>query len=181
VVNSILSKESIHVLDCGCGVGYGVVFVAKSQRRSVVGVDVSKTAIQRATARVRQMDVEKAADLIRCDVLSLPLRPDLFDAAFCVLLIDAFQDLKRPLNEVANVVKHGGKLIVADLDPAALSMITIGKFIQYLDRKSGHPYKLHKSSEIEKELSRLGFTQITIQRKHFGFSPPTYIMAARRT
>jgi ubiquinone/menaquinone biosynthesis C-methylase UbiE len=181
VVDAILPKESTQVLDCGCGVGYGVVFAARSQGRSVVGVDASKTAIQHATTSVRQMDAQKAVDLIRCDVLSLPLRSSLFDAAFCVLLIDAFQDLERPLNEIANVVKHGGKLIVADLDPATLSMITVGKIIQYLDRKSGHPYKLRKSTEIGKELSKLGFTQITEQRKHFGFSPPIYIVAAKKT
>jgi ubiquinone/menaquinone biosynthesis C-methylase UbiE len=180
VVDAVLPKESTQVLDCGCGVGYGVVFAARSQGRSVVGVDASKTAIQHAIARVRQMDVQKAVDLIRCDVLSLPLRPGLFDAAFCVLLIDAFQDMERPFNEITNMVKHGGQLIVADLDPATLSMMTIGKIIRYLDRKSGHPYKLRKSTEIGEELSKLGFTKITGQRKHFGFSPPIYIVTAEK-
>jgi ubiquinone/menaquinone biosynthesis C-methylase UbiE len=181
LVNSTLSKESSPVLDCGCGIGYGVAFAAKSQGRSVVGVDASKTAVQRAKEKVRQMDVQRAVDVIVCDVLSLPLRSDLFNAAFCVLLIDAFQNLERPLNEIANVVEHGGKLIVADLDPATLSMITIGKIFQYLDRRSGHPYRLHKSAEVREELSKLGFTQMTEQRKHFGFSPPIYIVAATKT
>jgi ubiquinone/menaquinone biosynthesis C-methylase UbiE len=181
VVNFILPKESTLVLDCGCGVGYGVVFAAKAQGRSVVGIDTSKTAIEHAWERVRQMDVQRAADIMRCDVLSPPLRSDLFDAAFCVLLIDAFQNLERPLNEIAKVVKHGGKLIVADLDPATLSMITIGKILQCLDRRSGHPYKLHNSTEIRKELSKLGFSQIMEQRKHFGLSPPIYIVVATKT
>jgi ubiquinone/menaquinone biosynthesis C-methylase UbiE len=181
VVNFMLPKESTTVLDCGCGVGYGVVSAAKAQGRSVVGIDTSRAATGRARERVRQMDVQRAVDVIRCDVPSLSLRSDLFDAAFCVLLIDVFQNLERPLNGIANVVKHGGKLIVADLDPATLSMITIGKILQYLDRRSGHPYKLHKSTEIREELSKLGFTQITEQRKHFGFSPPIYIVAATKT
>lgn len=181
VVDMILPKDSVQILDCGCGVGCGVVLAAKSRGRSVVGIDSSKTAIQRATARVRQMDAQEAVDLIRCDVLSLPLRSGLFDAAFCVLLIDAFRNLERPLNEIASVIKHGGKLIVADLDPATLSMITVGKIIQYLDGKSGHPYNLHKSTEIGKDLSKLGFTQITKQRKHFGLSPPIYVVTAKKT
>jgi ubiquinone/menaquinone biosynthesis C-methylase UbiE len=181
VVDAILPKESIQILDCGCGVGYGLVLAAKSRGRSVVGVDSSKIAIQHASARVRQMDAQKAVNLIRCDVLSLPLRSGLFDAAFCVLLIDAFRNLEQPLSEIAYVVKHDRKLIVADLDPATLSMITVGKIIQYLDRKSGHPYKLHKSTEIGRGLSKLGFTQITKQRKHFGLSPPIYIVTAKKT
>ena len=64
------------------GVGYGVVFVAMSNRRAVVGVDASKIALHQAVVRVRQMKAPNLVDLIRCDVTNMPIRSDTFDACF---------------------------------------------------------------------------------------------------
>ena len=175
------SEESTKVLDCGCGIGYGVAFAGGSPRRFVVGVDASRIALQHAKNRVRQVGVQNATSLIRCDVASLPFRPDSFDAAFCVLVIDAFQSIEHVLDEISGVVKHGGQLIIADLDPATLSMATVGKVVQYLDKRSGHPYTLHKAAEVGGALSQLGFAPVTKQRRHFGISPPIYVVAAKKT
>jgi len=178
---SILSEESTEVVDCGCGIGYGVALASGSRGRFVVGVDASGIALQHAKNRVAQMGVQNATSLIRCDVASLPFRPDSFDAAFCVLVIDAFQSIEHVLDEISGVVKHGGQLIIADLDPATLSMATVGKVVQYLDKRSGHPYTLHPAAEVGGALSQLGFAPITKQRRHFGISPPIYVVAAKKT
>jgi hypothetical protein len=51
-----------------------------------------------------------------------------------------FQDPERPLKEIVEVLEHKGKLIIVDLDSTAFSMMTLGKIMQFWDKRSGHPY-----------------------------------------
>jgi ubiquinone/menaquinone biosynthesis C-methylase UbiE len=180
VVDRVLVRESTKVLDCGCGVGYGVVFAAVPSRNMIVGVDISKMALRNALARARHMKAQSAAHFIRCNLPTLPIRSDSFDAVLCVLLIDAFQDLEPLLKEISCVLREGGKIIIADLDPTAFSMLTIGKIVQFLDKRSGHPYELHKSSDLEKILKEHSFIHVTKRRKHFGLRS-MYIVEAEKT
>jgi ubiquinone/menaquinone biosynthesis C-methylase UbiE len=180
VVDSILARESTEVLDCGCGVGYGVVFAATPNRNMIVGVDISEIALHNALARARQMKVQNVVHFIRCKLPTLPIRPDSFDVILCVLLIDAFQSLEPLLKDINYALREGGKIIIADLDPTALSMRTIGKIVQFLDKRSGHPYNLHKPSDLEKTLREHAFIHVTRRRKHFGLRP-MYIVEAEKT
>jgi ubiquinone/menaquinone biosynthesis C-methylase UbiE len=179
IVNQLIPKDSANVLDVGCGVGHGVVFVAALDK-NVVGVDLSKRALQQAKSRAKQQNVQNLVDFIRCTVAHLPLRHQSFDDAFCILLIDAFQTLDQPLKEIANVLDWGGRLIIADLDPTAFFMMTIGKIVQFWDKRSGHPYTLHSPSAIEEALGKLAFTSLKKQRKHMGLSAPIFILEAKK-
>jgi ubiquinone/menaquinone biosynthesis C-methylase UbiE len=179
IVNEVVPKASVHVLDLGCGVGYGAVFAAMLGK-NVLAVDISRSALHRADARAREENVQNSVSFIRCSATNLPLRHGSFDGAFCVLLIDAFKEPEQPLGEVARVLDNDGRLIIADLDPSAFSMMTIGRIMQFLDRRSGHPYQLHSPPFIKEILEKLSFTSAKIQRKHLGLSPPIYVLEARK-
>jgi ubiquinone/menaquinone biosynthesis C-methylase UbiE len=180
IVSDVTPKESTTVLDCGCGVGYGADFAAASGK-TVIGVDTSKHAIREATKRASLLTTHNLVNFIRCSVVNLPLRPKSFDTSFCILLIDAFKELKQPLEQIAEVLNHGGKLIIADIDPTAFSMRTVGKIMQYWDKRSGHPYGLHKPFSVQEVIQKLGFSSVRKQRKHMGLSPPFYIIEATKT
>jgi ubiquinone/menaquinone biosynthesis C-methylase UbiE len=179
IVTQVIPKDSTNVLDVGCGVGHGVVFAAALDK-NVVGVDLSKLALQLAKSRARQQDVQNLVDFIRCTVAHLPLRHNSFEDAFCILLLDAFQTLEQPLKEIANALDFGGRLIIADLDSTAFFMMTIGKIVQFWDKRSGHPYTLHSPSVIEETLGKLAFTSLKKQRKHLGLSAPIFILEAKK-
>jgi ubiquinone/menaquinone biosynthesis C-methylase UbiE len=179
IVNEVVPKDSANILDLGCGIGYGVVSSAMLGK-NVIGVDLSKSVLHRATARARQRNVRNLIDFVRCSVTNLPLRSGSFDCVFCILLVDAFEKPERPLKEIVEVLNQGGKLIVADLDSTAFSMMTLGKIVQFWDKRSGHPYWLHSPSVIEEMLLNLDFASVKKQRRHMGLSPPIYVVEARK-
>lgn len=173
-----MPKDSANILDIGCGIGYGVVFGA-TLGKNVIGVDLSKSVLHRATPRTRQRNVRNLIDFVRCSVTDLPLRSGSFDCVFCILLVDAFEKLERLLTEI-EVLNKGGKLIVADLDSTAFSMMTLGKIVQFWDKRSGYPYWLHSLSVIEEMLLNLDLTSVKKQRRRMGLSPPIYVVEARK-
>jgi ubiquinone/menaquinone biosynthesis C-methylase UbiE len=179
IVNQVILKDGANILDIGCGVGHGVVFAALLNK-NVVGIDLSKLALQKAKSRARQQNVQNLVDFIRCTVAHLPLRHHSFDDAFCILLLDAFQTLEQPLKEIADALDYGGRLIIADLDSTTFFMMTIGKIVQFWDRRSGHPYTLHSLSAIEEALGKLAFTSLKKQRKQLGLSAPIFILEAKK-
>jgi ubiquinone/menaquinone biosynthesis C-methylase UbiE len=180
IINEVLHADSARILDVGCGVGHGVVLAAMLGK-DVVGVDVSRSALHQATERAKQKSLRNLTELIRCSVVNLPFRLGSFDEILCILLVDALQKLEQPLKEIAQVLDFRGKLVIADLDPTACSMMTIGKIIQFVDRRSGHPYWLHSPSVVGETLRRLGFKFVKKQRKHMGLGAPIYILELEKT
>jgi len=99
------------VLDAGCGAGTHACYLAE-RGRSVVGVDVSERAIERArrTARERGLDATfRVGD-------ALDLDPDLgpFDAAFDCGLFHALDSGQRDAyaESLAGVLPPGGRAFV---------------------------------------------------------------------
>jgi ubiquinone/menaquinone biosynthesis C-methylase UbiE len=179
IVNELVPSNSTNILDVGCGIGYGVVFAAMLGK-NVIGVDLSRFQLERATINARQRNVQNLTGFARCSATDLPLTRNSFDCVFCILLVDVFQDPERPLEEMAEVLDQKGKLIIVDLDSTSLSMMTLGKIMQLWDKRSGHPYWLHSPLTIEKTLLKLGLTPVKRQRKHMGLSPPVYAIEARK-
>jgi SAM-dependent methyltransferase len=97
-----------HVLDAGCGVGYGSAYLGDTAR-SVVGVDVSGEAIDYARARYGGGHVEFAVG----DLQQLE-RPDAeFDAVVAFEVIEHLPHPERFVAEARRVLKPDGVLVVS--------------------------------------------------------------------
>jgi SAM-dependent methyltransferase len=97
-----------HVLDAGCGVGYGSAFLGESAR-SVVGVDVSGEAIDYARSRYGGGNVEFAVG----DLQQLERGDAEFDAVVAFEVIEHLPHPDRFVAEARRVLKPDGVLIVS--------------------------------------------------------------------
>ncbi|MEW6036063.1 MAG: class I SAM-dependent methyltransferase [Candidatus Micrarchaeota archaeon] len=90
------------VLDLGCGEGY---MLRQIRARSLVGVDISRTALLRA-AKV------SGAVLVRAYAEELPFQDSYFDAAVCSEVIEHTMEPAGIVAELARVVRPGGKIVI---------------------------------------------------------------------
>ena len=93
------------VLDAGCGTGRAlpVLRAATGPAGTVVGVDVTAEMLAEARARGR-------GELVRGDVLRLPLADASVDALFAAGLVSHLPDPRAGLTELARVARPGARL-----------------------------------------------------------------------
>lgn len=118
------SLEPGRVLDAACGTGRHSHYLAALRGHRVVGVYVSTQML----AKARKKSPEAA--LCRGDLLRLPLADQCVDAAVCALALTHIPDLKMPISELSRVVRKGGRLIISDVHPMA---VTLGAHALYKD------------------------------------------------
>ena len=91
------------VLDAGCGSGRNMVELA--QLGAVTGVELSKTSVSLARARL-------LGDVVEGSVLAMPFDPDSFDLAVSLDVIEHLDEDVEALRELRRVVAPGGALLV---------------------------------------------------------------------
>lgn len=95
------------VLDAGCGAGR-FVEVAAACGAQVVGVDIS-SAVDAAAANVASFP---NAHIVQASLYQLPFRRAVFDAAYCIGVLQHTPDPPRTLAALPLVLKEGGRLAV---------------------------------------------------------------------
>ena len=98
----------------GCGTGFYTQVLAE-KADSVVATDVSPGMLEAAKEQVKATNVTFQAE--DCQKTSFP--GGAFDTAFISLVIH-FTEPDRTLSEMHRVLRPGGSLIIANLDPRAL-------------------------------------------------------------
>src|SRR5436190_7670376 len=99
------------IADLGCGAGELAALMARHVR-TVIGVDSSAEMLK--TARKRANGLTNL-DLRRGDLAALPLREAEADAAMMILALTYVPDPQVAANEMARVIKPGGRAIIVDL------------------------------------------------------------------
>lgn len=94
------------VLDVGCGEGQTARLVAETGAATVVGVDASSAQITEAQRR------GGGAAYARATALALPARTASFDAVVSCLVLEHIADLDGALDEVARVLRPGGRFVL---------------------------------------------------------------------
>lgn len=107
----VLPRAPAEILDVGTGTGFMALQVA-SLGHHVVGVDLAvgmlEVARKQAAARDLQVRFEEA------DAVQPPFGPGTFDAITCRYLLWTLRDAKRALANWRNMLRPGGRVIVAD-------------------------------------------------------------------
>lgn len=106
---SLCHIEDAHeVLNVGCGIGVGSVYIARKYDCYVMGVDISEKMIEWSRRRAREENVEAKAEFRTADVLDLPFEADRFDVVFAESVLIFVEDKTRAIRECVRVTKPGG-------------------------------------------------------------------------
>lgn len=103
-------QDAHEILDVGCGIGAGPVYVAKTFGCRVVGVDRSSGMVDWARRRARHEGVESRVEVCTADVLALPFRDNRFDVVLCESVLDFVTDKEGAIRECIRVTKPGGRV-----------------------------------------------------------------------
>ena len=106
-------KDAENILDVGCGSGTVTRDIARLTKGKVVGIDGSEDMVNVAGELLK--DYENV-ELVVGSAESLPFEDNTFDVVTCNLLLMWADDPQIIVNEMARVVKKGGR-VLASLEP----------------------------------------------------------------
>ncbi|GAA2843734.1 class I SAM-dependent methyltransferase [Crossiella cryophila] len=115
MIEKVEVRPGQRVLDIGCGTGRPAVDLAKAAGVEVVGVNVSRLQLERAGQLAAE---EGLADRVRfqfADAMALPFGPGSFDGVWLFESLFHMPDQRQVLCQIAEVLRPGGRLVIADL------------------------------------------------------------------
>ena len=105
---SVLEKRKAkRILDLGCGAGRHVIYLAE-RGFEAYGADISETGLKLTNKRLRSRKLE--AEIIKCDMKSLPYVRSCFEAVICVQTIyhQKLKEIQETISDVHRVLKRNG-------------------------------------------------------------------------
>jgi SAM-dependent methyltransferase len=144
------------VLDLACGTGnFSREFArAVTDTGLVVGVDASKSMLERAAEEVKRSELRNLA-LIRAGGEELPFRDDGFDAVCCFAALHLFAEPFAALSELTRVLAPGGRIAIMT---SVRRQVTLPPLKPLVERASG--MRLFESDEIVAALRMRGYDEI---------------------
>jgi len=97
------------ILDCGCGMGFNLLALARLYEATLVGVEPDVAAIGRARVEVQSTQVR----LVRGDAVRLPFSDSCFDKVLMTEVLEHIPDESAALREVWRVLRPGGAYVLS--------------------------------------------------------------------
>ena len=101
-------KQAQRVLDVGCGIGAGPVYIARRFGCRVMAVDISAKMISWSKQRAIREGFADLIDFREADVCDLPFKENGFDAVIVESVLAFVEDKKNAIKELIRVTKPGG-------------------------------------------------------------------------
>ena len=130
MISKLNLKPEHRVLEIGCGDGRGSEHIARklNDKGKLYLQELSPAFLKKAVKRLKKYSLDIEYSIANGCYLSFP--DNYFDAAYHFGGINTFSDVKRSLNELARVVKPGGRVVVGDESMAPwLRNIQFGKIM----------------------------------------------------
>jgi ubiquinone/menaquinone biosynthesis C-methylase UbiE len=102
--------QAKEVLDVGCGIGVGPVYMVQEFGCRVVAVDVSKKMLEWAGKRAIREGCSDQIEFHKADVRDLPFENDRFDAVIVESVLAFVEDKRSAIDELIRVLKPGGHI-----------------------------------------------------------------------
>ena len=145
-----LIDASIVVGDLGCGTGQLTETIAPYVRR-VIAVDGSQEMLDAARRRLVAAD---NVELRRGELETLPLEPGELDVAMLSLVLHYSPEPQRALEEIARVVRPGGRVLVVDMQPHDR---------EEYQQQMGHVWLGFSEKQISRFLTGAGFDDVRVR------------------
>jgi len=116
IVQFIEPETGEIIVDVGTGAGFLAAELSEKVGKSgkVIGLDISRAAIQQARRKVAAKNQHKVLEFGVADVYSLPIEDDYADVVCCKSLIASLDHRQKAVREMTRVAKHGGRVIAAE-------------------------------------------------------------------
>ena len=101
-------EQAHEVLNVGCGIGVGSVYIAKRYGCCVVGIDIADKMIAWSRQRAREEGVADKVAFQVADLRALPFATNSFDLVFCESVLNFVGDKAQAIRELGRVTKPGG-------------------------------------------------------------------------
>ena len=129
------------VLDVGCGPGI-VACALAAVAHHVTGLDLSPAMVEQARARQAKQSLVNMSWLCG-DVAQMPFEDESFSIVVSRYAFHHFLSPAEVLAEMKRVCRAGGRVIVADVTPAAEKLRTYDEFETLRDPSHTHALSLH--------------------------------------
>lgn len=107
-------KKGMKILDAGCGVGGGAMYIAKKTGAHVYGVSISDIQINKAKKLAKVNRVEEMTSFEVMDYTKMRFSDNYFDVIYGIESVCHALPKTSFLDEAYRVLKPGGKLILSD-------------------------------------------------------------------
>lgn len=105
-----------HALEISPGPGYlGLDWLSKTNGTRLVGLDISEEMLRRSRANAATEGLADRADYVHGDACSMPFPDASFDGVFANGGLHEWADPIAVFNEIARVLKPGGRYCITDL------------------------------------------------------------------
>jgi len=111
-------SERDSVIDVGCGEGYMLSLLPKAKK--IVGLDISKVALNRAKKFLQD---RKEIELVLGDAQGLRFEDNSFDVAICSETLEHVPNPRAVIKELHRILKQNGNLVVSIPDEARIKQI----------------------------------------------------------
>lgn len=171
IIAAIKPSGNDEVLDIAAGTGEpGLTIATMLSGGKVVITDLAEDMLEIARENARQRGISNI-DAVACDVCELPFAGNRFDAISCRMGFMFFPDMQLAANEMARVLKHGGRIATSVWDIpeknfwVTATMGTINKNMQLPQPPSGVPgmFRCSKPGLMRSIFENAGFKNIKEQ------------------
>ena len=105
------------VLDVGCGSGRYMLHALRRGAARVIGVDLSASMLERASAELARFQPDAEVDLVQGSLTALPVPDGRANLTICGLVVGHLDSLQQSLAELRRVTRPGGTLLCSDVHP----------------------------------------------------------------
>jgi 2-polyprenyl-3-methyl-5-hydroxy-6-metoxy-1,4-benzoquinol methylase len=123
--------EGRWILDAGCGAGRFLEVASRTVGCNAVGVDISE-AVDAAQETLAGRD---NVHLVQASIFELPFRPGSFDGVYCIGVIQHTPDPARAVQNVAEMVRSGGRVAVTIYERRPLTKLYSKYWLRPLTRR----------------------------------------------
>ncbi|WXG46349.1 MAG: class I SAM-dependent methyltransferase [Candidatus Atabeyarchaeum deiterrae] len=154
--------RGVRAIDIGCGNGSLVIALAGMHASlKVVGVDLSDEMVRLARNRAMKAGLGERVTFKKGDAQRIPYPDGSFDLVVSTLSLHHWSEPRKVFDEVARILKRGGKCVLADMRRDAIPVfIGLMWFAQHFIvppslRRAGEPLGSIQSSYTQQEASAL--------------------------
>jgi len=105
-----------HALEVGPGPGYlGLEWLKATEGTTLTGLDISADMIAVAQRNAREYGFQDRTTYVESRAQRMPFDDDQFDAVFTNGSLHEWEDPVQVMNEIARVLKPGGRYLISDL------------------------------------------------------------------